>query len=61
MIEIKNNNDKEFDKLISTNLHTYNRVKCEWIRENTEIKPSPKNYHNFAAYENNKLIGRAVV
>lgn len=60
MIEINNNNDEEFDKLISTHLHTYNRSKCEWIRENTEIKPSKKEYHNFGVYEDNKLIGGAV-
>lgn len=60
MIEIKNNNDEEFDKLISTHLHTYNRSKSEWIRENTEIKPSKKEYHNFGVYEDNKLIGGAV-
>ena len=60
MIEIKDNNNQEFHKLIGAHLHTYNRSKCEWIRENTEIKPSKKEYHNFGVYEEDKLIGGAV-
>lgn len=59
MIELKSNNDDGFEKLISTNLHIYNRSKCEWIRDNTEIRPLKKHY-NFAVYEDDKLIGGAV-
>lgn len=60
MIEIKFNSDEKFDKLISTNLHAYNRNKCEWIKENTEVKPSKDKYYNYGVYENNELIGGAV-
>lgn len=60
MIEIKFNSDEKFDKLISTNLHAYNRNKCEWIKENTEVKPSKCKYYNYGVYENNELIGGAV-
>lgn len=60
MIELKNNSTEEFDKIISTNLHGYNRSKCQWIRENTEVKPSKQKYYNFGVYENEKLIGGAV-
>lgn len=60
MIDIRENSDEEFDKIIKTNLHTFNREKCEWIRENTEIKPSKTKYYNFAVYDNQKLIGGAV-
>ena len=59
MIEIKFNSDEKFDKLISTNLHAYNRNKCEWIKENTEVKPSKDKYYNYGVYENNELIGGA--
>lgn len=53
-------NNEEFDKIISANLHTYNRNKCEWIRKNTEEKPSKINYHNFGVYDCGKLIGGAI-
>lgn len=53
-------NKEEFDKIISANLHTYNRNKCEWIRKNTEEKPSKINYHNFGVYDCEKLIGGAI-
>ncbi len=60
MVEIKSNHDGEFAKIISTNLHAYNRSKCEWIKENTEILPSKRVYHNFGVYEDGELIGGAV-
>lgn len=60
MIELKINNNEEFDKTISSNLHFYNRSKCQWIRENTEIKPSKRKYYNFGVYGNKELIGGAV-
>ena len=60
LIEIKVNYNEEFDKIISENLHTYNRSKCEWIRENMEIKPPKRQYYNFGVYENNELVGGAV-
>lgn len=60
MIDIRENSDEEFDKIIKTNLHTFNREKCEWIRENTEIKPSKTKYYKFAVYDDQKLIGGAV-
>lgn len=60
MVEIKSNNNEEFGKIISTNLHLYNREKCMWIKENTEIKPSKEDYHNFGVYEDNKLVGGAI-
>lgn len=60
MIDINSNNDELFYKLISSNLHIYNRSKCEWIRENTEVKPSISKYYNFGVYEDNQLIGGAV-
>lgn len=50
MIRIKSNNDKEFDKIISTNLHMYNRSKCEWIRNNTKENETTI-YYNFGVYE----------
>lgn len=53
-------NNEDFDKIISTNLHIYNRNKCEWIRKNTEENPSKINYHNFGVYDCEKLIGGAV-
>ena len=37
-----------------------NRNKCEWIKENTEVKPSKDKYYNYGVYENNELIGGAV-
>lgn len=60
MIELESNSDKEFDKIISLNLHSYNRSKCQWIRDNTEIKPSKRKYYNLGVYEDEKLIGGAV-
>ena len=60
MIELKSNSDEEFNKIISINLHTYNRDKCQWIRNNTEIKPLKSNYYNLGAYINGKLVGGAV-
>ena len=60
MLEIRSNSDEVFDKLISTNLHTFNRSKCEWLRENTDIKPAKAKYYNFGVYEDDKLIGGAV-
>ena len=60
MIELKSNSEEKFNKIISRNLHEYNRDRCKWIRDNTEIKPSKRNYYNFGAYENGELIGGAV-
>ena len=60
MIELKSNSEEKFNKIISINLHEYNRDKCKWIRDNTEIKLSKRNYYNFGAYENGELIGGAV-
>lgn len=56
MVEIKSNHDDEFTKIISANLHTYNRSKCEWIRLNTESKPSKCVYHNFGVYEDDRTF-----
>ncbi len=56
----KSINNEEFYQIIRTNLHTYNRSKCEWIRKNTEEKPSKPNYHNFGIYDCEKLIGGVV-
>lgn len=60
MIELKSNKNEEFDKIISSNLHSYNISKCQWIRKNTEIEPSKRKYYNFGIYENEELIGGAV-
>lgn len=60
MIKVKENNKEEFDKIISTNLHKYNRSQCKWINDNTQIKPSKKKYHNFEVIDNDNIVGGAV-
>lgn len=60
MIEINSNNDEQFHKLISSNLHAYNRSKCEWIRQNSEAEAGVSKYYNFGVYKDNQLIGGAV-
>lgn len=60
MIEIRKNNEEKFDKIIKTNLHNFNRNHCEWIRKNTEILPSKRNYNNFCVYDGEKLVGGAI-
>lgn len=36
-MRIKEINDKEFEKMISENLHKYNRENCEWIKNIEEL------------------------
>lgn len=59
-MEIKDIEDSNFEKIISTKLHKFNRENCEWILRNTEENPTKTNYCNFGAYDNGKLIGGAV-
>lgn len=59
-MEIKNIEDSNFEKIIGTQLHKFNRENCEWILKNTEEKPTKTNYCNFGVYDNDKLIGGAV-
>ena len=60
MIKIKENNKQEFYKIISINLHKYNRSQCKWINDNTQIKPSAKKYYNFEVLDNDNIVGGAV-
>lgn len=59
-MEIKDIEDSNFEKIISTKLHKFNRENCEWILRNTQENPTKTNYCNFEAYDNGKLIGGAV-
>lgn len=65
MISIKsNNNDTELVNKIDSNLHKFNRTKCEWLRTNTRdsdnIINSGKENNNFFVFDDNVLIGGAV-
>lgn len=59
-MEIRNIEDKDFEKIIGIKLHKFNRENCEWILKNTQEISTKTNYHNFGAYDNDKLIGGAV-
>lgn len=59
-MEIKNNEDPNLEKIISKQLHKFNRENCEWIKKYTKENPQKRNYCNFGVYDNDKLIGGAI-
>lgn len=59
-VNIKFSNDNSLYDVIGTNLHSYNRSKCQWIKDHTDAIPTAKKYYNFGVYENDKLIGGAI-
>ncbi len=61
MISIRNDNNIKMKNIIDSNLHQYNRTKCEWLKTNTDnsIKNYDKN-NNFLVFDDDILIGGAI-
>lgn len=54
---MKINNDSEVAKIISKNLHEFNKEHCEYIRLNSDGEETKSEKCNFIVYDNNETIG----
>ena len=59
-MELKINNDKNFEEEIGKQLHQFNKKNCEYIQKNSTERHTNTKKYNIAIYDKERLIGGAI-